>query len=352
MLIYQEALDVAQQKNGNIHLLLGNGFSIAWKKDIFHYGSIFEQADFAKGSALLKGAFTQLDTQDFEYVMRSLKSSAILVDHYDPNNTVASKMVQDSDVLRELLVETLSRKHPAGPFEVSENEYACCAKFLEPFTKIYTLNYDLLLYWTIMYMLFEQGISLRSSKGKKLVAKYDDGFRRDYSEDEEGYLTWEIGNTNAQSIYYLHGALHLFDYGYELQKYCWKDLQVRLIDQIRQALSNHRFPLFVSEGTSKEKRTKINHMGYLQRGFKSLESILGSLFVFGHSLSDNDDHVFESICKGKVEHLFVGIFAEPESPEAKRIQKKSLEQASRRSQYSSKELNVIFYDARTTQVWR
>lgn len=30
------------------HLLLGNGFSIACRADIFHYGSLFAQADFSQ----------------------------------------------------------------------------------------------------------------------------------------------------------------------------------------------------------------------------------------------------------------------------------------------------------------
>ncbi len=41
---FREALDQANNKK---HLLLGNGFSIALKPDIFTYGSLYEHADFS-----------------------------------------------------------------------------------------------------------------------------------------------------------------------------------------------------------------------------------------------------------------------------------------------------------------
>lgn len=36
------------------HLLLGNGFSIALKPDIFTYGSLYENADFSKAPHVTK----------------------------------------------------------------------------------------------------------------------------------------------------------------------------------------------------------------------------------------------------------------------------------------------------------
>jgi hypothetical protein len=36
------------RSNGKPHVLLGNGFSIACRPDIFVYGKLFEQADFSK----------------------------------------------------------------------------------------------------------------------------------------------------------------------------------------------------------------------------------------------------------------------------------------------------------------
>ena len=57
------------------HLLLGNGFSIACRADIFHYGSLFEQADFSAVPEVA-AVFAALGTQDFEVAIRSLENSA------------------------------------------------------------------------------------------------------------------------------------------------------------------------------------------------------------------------------------------------------------------------------------
>ena len=57
------------------HLLLGNGFSIALKPDIFSYTSLYENADFS-GVLKVKRIFEALDTQDFEIVIKYLQDAA------------------------------------------------------------------------------------------------------------------------------------------------------------------------------------------------------------------------------------------------------------------------------------
>lgn len=65
------------------HLFLGNGFSIACCPNIFHYGTLFEKADFSKNPELVR-VFDALDTQDFEVVVRNLESGARLIPIYTP----------------------------------------------------------------------------------------------------------------------------------------------------------------------------------------------------------------------------------------------------------------------------
>src|SRR3546814_15524680 len=61
------------------HLLLGNGFSIALKPDIFTYGSLFDNADFSAAPHVPK-LFEALATNDFEIVIRHLQDTAKVVD--------------------------------------------------------------------------------------------------------------------------------------------------------------------------------------------------------------------------------------------------------------------------------
>src|SRR3954467_13778049 len=77
------------------HLLLGNGFSIALKPDIFTYGSLFENADFSKVPHA-KGVFAALKTKDFEAVIRHLLNAAAVAALYRP---------QDKKLVTELLAD-------------------------------------------------------------------------------------------------------------------------------------------------------------------------------------------------------------------------------------------------------
>ena len=68
---------------------------------------------------------------------------------------------------------------------------------------------------------------------------------------------WRI--TDRQNIFYLHGALHVFDAENELKKYTWVRTGIRLIEQIRAALQANLYPLIVAEGQSQEKMARILH---------------------------------------------------------------------------------------------
>jgi hypothetical protein len=68
---------------GKKHLLLGNGFSIALKPDIFSYGSLFENADFS-ATPEIKALFAKLGTQDFEIAIRHLQDAAKVLSVYKP----------------------------------------------------------------------------------------------------------------------------------------------------------------------------------------------------------------------------------------------------------------------------
>jgi hypothetical protein len=57
------------------HLLLGNGFSISLRPDIFSYGSLFESADFSS-KPQIKDLFERLKTNDFEVVIKHIQDVA------------------------------------------------------------------------------------------------------------------------------------------------------------------------------------------------------------------------------------------------------------------------------------
>ncbi|ALR20408.1 DUF4917 family protein [Sphingobium baderi] len=74
LLTFEQAIADSEQFSKR-HLLLGNGFSIACRGDIFHYGSLYDQADFS-GAPEVEAVFAALGTKDFEAVIRTLESAA------------------------------------------------------------------------------------------------------------------------------------------------------------------------------------------------------------------------------------------------------------------------------------
>jgi len=78
LMSFAAALDASYQCTKR-HLLLGNGFSIACRPDIFVYGKLFDQADFSKLSSSAKKAFNALETQDFEKVIKALRDAKAIL---------------------------------------------------------------------------------------------------------------------------------------------------------------------------------------------------------------------------------------------------------------------------------
>ena len=336
LLTFQEAILEARHYNKR-HALLGNGFSIACRPNIFTYGRLYEQADFSKISSTAKFAFEALETQDFERVIKALRDSSRILNSYGGPAPLIAQFLQDADGLRELLVQTIAASHPAWPGEIEDHEYAACREFLGNFDTVYTFNYDLLLYWA----------KLHTPEGA--LPDSDDGFRTSEEDADAAYVVWEPGQSHGQNMWFLHGALHVFDSGTEIQKYTWSKTGIRLVDQIRDALSRDLFPIFVAEGTSAEKYERIRHNDYLAKAYRSFESIQGALFIYGHSLAENDDHYLKCIRKGKVSHLYVGLYGDPNSDSNKFIVRRANQLSNGRR--GKLPLAVTYYDAATAMVW-
>ncbi len=338
LLTFREA--VAQAESGkNKHVLLGNGFSRACRNDIFAYDALFKRADFTK-LPFAQRAFTSLDTTDFEVVMLALRRAAILVTVYAPTHPDLAKLFRDeADALREVLAAAIAQNHPEYPAEIASERYATCRRFLNHFNSVYTLNYDLLLYWAIM----------QSEVGQEM-ALGDDGFRTP-DDGAATYVTWDVEKTDRQDVHYLHGALHLFDAGNELKKYTWTNTGIRLIDQIREALASNLFPLIVSEGTSAEKMTRIQHSNYLGRSYRSFAKIGGTLYIYGFAMGANDEHWLRLIQANRsLKKLFVGLYGDPAIPANQQLVRRAvaLQEARSAGKFT---LPIGFFDAATAKVW-
>ena len=334
LLSFADALNGVPEKP---HLLLGNGFSRACRDDLFAYDALFERARKKLPSRVLH-AFEALNTTDFESVMRALKQTESLVRAYTPGKRkLARRLKRDADALRQILAEVIASNHPERSCEIPDEQFLSCRAFLHKFRKVYSLNYDLLLYWALM-----------KDDIDGLILKSDDGFRQP-DEGPQEYVVWDMNDHGQQNVFYMHGALHVFDAGAEVQKYTWLNTGVALIDQIREALELGHYPIYVSEGTSKSKMERIMHSSYLIRGYRSMSQIGGSLFVFGHSLHQNDEHVLKCIRNSKVKRVYVSIYGSPDNAENQEIMSRAESLALGRGGEQTRE--VFFYDAASASVW-
>lgn len=338
LMTFDEALAASEAINKNRHLLLGNGFSIACRPDCFTYGRLLDEADFSGLSVEAQALFASVDTADFEAVIATLRAAERVVGLYaisDPD--LASRLRADADCLRDALADVLASTHPDHVGSIDESEYRSARRFLQHFGHTFTLNYDLLLYWSLLHD--ELGPSIAN----------DDGFRADPDDLDAPHVVWNHFQPYKQNVHYLHGGLHLFDGGATLKKVTWKRTRVPIVDQIRSAIDEGEYPLVVTEGTSTEKLRKVQHHAYLAKGLRSFASVTGSLFVHGHSLAQNDDHVLRGISKGKFRGLFVSLFGSVDSETNRQIQARAHLLAADRPE--KKPLKVAFYDAGSAQVW-
>lgn len=351
LLTFQEALrDSERFKKRN--LLLGNGFSIACKRDIFQYKSLLEQADFSAVPEVAE-VFKTINTTDFEVVIRSLENSAQIIPIYFGGHGIAEKIQNHSQAVKTLLVETVAGNHPPNPNAIEETQFYACRKFLSYFLnklndgRVYTLNYDLLLYWALMHddHPFDENL---------VELNTNDGFGEDEDADDPDYVIWKAEeNSNYQRIHYVHGALHLFDRGVDLRKFTWNRVGSPLIDQTRSAMDDDMYPLFVAEGTSDQKLTKIRHSAYLEHSFKSFSGVVNvktqTLFIHGHSLAENDAHILKKIGRGKIPTVYISLYGLPDSPANKQIIAAAEDLADMRDPRNP--LDIKYYDAESAKVW-
>ncbi|MFC4212660.1 DUF4917 family protein [Pedobacter lithocola] len=319
------------------HLIIGNGFSVDLFPEIFNYKKLAEKITDLK----IKEIFKEFNTSDFEFVVLKLTDSLRVLNYYDNEKDIFNKVKADSEKLKEILITVISESHPENPNLITDEQYRSCFEFLKHFEdgRKYTFNYDLILYWVYMHFLDSEITPLKS----------DDGFRT--NRDDDSMVTWEIDREHSQNLYYIHGAMHIFkDENASIQKYTWVNKNKTIGQQVKDSIDENKFPVFISEGTTEHKLKRIKENGYLSRSFSSIKSITGDFFIFGHSIRDEDDHVFEIINSNKsLKKIFISLHGKAESESGKKIIDKI---NSWRVLYDFKGREYIFFSSASANVWK
>lgn len=314
-----EALELSKS------VLLGNGFSMDWGHETFNYQNLYDRADFGTHQESLEKLFEAFETYDFERVMRVLLDAQQVAESHSICNDLSELATTEIGILRNALINVITDSHPESSIAIKPQEYSFVVSFLANFNKYFTLNYDLLLYWVANEYKLQLGI--------------DDGFRR-----PDGELKWCA--PDKQNLFFLHGALHLFDLGNSIRKHTQIE-HGRILDSVTENLSDDIFPLFVSEPSAELKHQKMIHNPYLNHCYRSLSEINGALFIFGLSFNDNDDHIFQAlheISEERLPKVFVGIFGSDQTPQNRKIIGKAISIFGNNNR-------VVFFDSGSANVW-
>lgn len=262
----------------NLGLLLGNGASVAlW--DRFRYDSLYEFACAPERVCPLvpvdQAFFTDMDTVNFESVLSALATTRMVCGHLKKDATDVNIRY---DSIRRSLFGAVRDIHV--PFErVSESLKLYLRQVFSQYNYIYTTNYDLIPYWAM--------------RGEENPDSFKDFFwHNDQSFDPANSHEWA---GVATYVLFLHGALHLYhDAKGSTKKLAFSEADGGIMSKLDTG-RNH-IPLFVSEGTSRDKVRSIRRNEYLNFAYWKFTYHRGPLVVFGSTLSkEHDQHILDAM---------------------------------------------------------
>lgn len=334
LITFAQAIKHATTKYDRLSVLLGNGFSIDYSPEIFAYDSLAEEARLERLSVDKQELFDEVGSTDFETVVERLRTAAKLTILYGGHKRLARQLNADARVVRAGLADVIAERHPGSAQDLTHDEIVHAREFLQHFRDIFSLNYDLLLYWVV------------NNRVRPLQVPRRDGF----GWDGDG-LRWS--SNRLQRLHFLHGALHLFVEDRRLSKLRYAE-HGRIVDELRDRLSLEVYPLIVTEGKQEEKEQHIRRSAYLRTAHNRLAEAEGALFIHGVSMDPNDDHIFKHIESEKsgIVHLYVGIHRDPGSVGARKIMRRVDQIRERREELGGAKLRTKFYRSESAAVWR
>jgi Domain of unknown function (DUF4917) len=325
----------------HFHLLLGNGFSVAYDAEIFSYNALHEFVKNLNDKDLSK-ILDVIETRNFEVIMQYLDNFAALVDAFGGDPKLKKRVETASAKLKKSLLDAVKAMHPEHIFKVPEDQSKACATFLQNFLGttgcIYSTNYDLLLYWALM-----RNKELRHGDGCGREHENDTGEYIAPEDKEWSELTWGK-NRDDQNVFYLHGALPFFDNGVAVVKEEY-DLYNNLLQNISARMEKGEYPIFVTAGDGQQKLNHITHNQYLTYCYDNFCQAEGSLVTYGFSFGPNDEHIIAAVNKAarrkvpnKLWSIYIGVYSPEDKKHIEKIEGQFL-------------CKVHVYDAKTANVW-
>lgn len=286
-------------------LLLGNGASIAIS-DKFSYTSLIEHA---RENGILtddvQKLFDFFETNDFELILRLVwQASNVNKSLHIPDEKTHNAYLR----VRESLIRSVRSIHP-DPNSDIYRKIPEVYKYIKRFKTILSLNYDITIYWAITY-----GLDVSDNHVIK-----DCFINGEFNDDWKKLSNINEFNRNEKSnslVFYPHGNLILIrnrsevERKIKLPKVMNGDSKSHLLASILDHWEQENcIPIFVSEGTSKQKIESIKNSYYLSTVYREvLTSLEKDLTIYGWSFGDHDLHILERISKSNIKKVAVSVY--------------------------------------------
>jgi len=273
-------------------LLVGNGASIAiW--ELFCYSSLFERAcelDDGGLEAPEKGLFEQDETDNFEGVLLALRSGERVADLLRVET--APFKLSYGRVKRSLAAALRSVHIVRG--DVPEGVLQKVRDALSVYDSVFSLNYDLLIYW-----------SIASDEARRFP---DCFFSADHWFNPAD--TTVLGGRTR--VLFLHGGIHLeTPDGVRVKKRVVADVG-SLLDAFGEDAAGDGVPLVVTEGRWQDKLKVIRQSEYLRFAFEEFRDAPQPVVLFGTSL-ETDGHLVEVVKSWGDVRLAVSVFGQDDA---------------------------------------
>ena len=281
----------------------------------FSYNGLYESAFFTPPAEDL---FTELGTTNFEQALECIHHAKLTEDSLGTRTNLTVKLY---DEVRDTLFGEVTDSHVE--WAVMKSRFGAIAAGVLAHDKIFTTNYDLTLYWSML-----QGAD--SDTWGDLFWNPGAVFDRHNADRFDGRRTL---------VYYLHGAIHLWR---NRAGICgkWTSSQSNLLSVLNNySATSDKQPMFVSEGTSRRKLASIRRSEYLTFCLTELKDDSCDTVVFGHGLGREDAHVLRALNQGPNRRIAVSMH--PGRPE------KKIQEEKARIVAALDHPRVVFFDSTT-----
>jgi Domain of unknown function (DUF4917) len=269
-------------------LVLGNGVSInIW--DGFSYSKLFEEASLNPSASQL---FSDFETENFETVLEALWHAERTLLSLQCDAAEVAKVTNLYADVQHALFQAVEKVHVPWK-KIAPSTLKQIADAMSSHRLVFTLNYDLLTYWSALHHGADSAI-------KDFFWSYQNTFDVNNPIVEEG----------KTGLLYLHGGLHLWQDSYNGQTGKWTNRSggalLKNLEAKFEAYPDRR-PVLVSEGTWTKKMIRIRKSVYLTYALQALSDNTSDTVIFGADFDDQDKHIVGAINAGGKRRIAISV---------------------------------------------